>query len=360
MTTSAPRPAGAILALVALTALAGCASHTPLPECAPDDDTTPICGFQNPEDLVGLDDGWMLISQMVLADEPGSLVAFRPTDGARSVVWPTDETALVGAGNASCAPPSLDDFAPHGIELSRDRRTLLVVNHGGRESIERFAIGEQDGVPTLTWTDCILFEQNVMLNDVASLPGGDFVVTQMVSQSLFSPLALVLGLDTGRVWHWSRSTGIRAIPDSEGNGPNGIVTSQDGETLYFSEWGAQQLVRLGLDGGSRQTAPLGFHPDNLSWTADGRVLVGGQIAGPIEATGCFELLEGGCSLPSAVSTVDPETLAVRRVWTHDPATAVGGVSAALERDDVIWLGAFGGDRIGWIPWNLPGPAGDPQ
>lgn len=357
MTNSAHLAAGAALALLAFT---GCASHTPLPECAPGDGATPVCGFQNPEDLVGLDDGWLLISQMELADEPGSLVAFRPADGARSILWPTDETSARETGDASCASPAPDSFAPHGLDMSRDRRMLLVVNHGGRESIERFEIGERDGAPTLTWTDCVLFEQNVMLNDVASLPGGDFVVTQMVSQSAFSPLALVLGRDTGRVWHWSQATGIRAIPGSEGNGPNGIVASADGETLFFSEWGAQQLIRIRRDGSGRRAAPLGFHPDNLSWTADGRVLVGGQIAGPVEATGCFELFEGGCSLPSAVATVEPETLEVRRVWTHDPATAVGGISAALERGDVIWLGAFGGNRIGWIPKDLPRSAGDPQ
>ena len=39
---------------------------------------------------------------------------------------------------------------------------------------------------------------------------------------------------------------------------------------------------IGLDGSDRAAAPLGFHPDNLSWTAAGHVLAGGQIAGPVE------------------------------------------------------------------------------
>lgn len=351
MTNHGIRCARAKLSLIIVATLSGCASHTPLVGCDAVDDVTPVCGFQNPEDLLNLDDDWILISQMPLAGEPGNLVAFRPEDGTRRILWPTGEASSSQAETMTevCTPPDIDSFAPHGIDLSRDRRTLLVVNHGGREAVERFAVGERAGEPTLTWTDCVPFDNGAMLNDVASLPDGGFVVTQMVSQSAFAPLGLVLGLETGRVWHWSSETRIEAIPESGGNGPNGIAVSPDGETIFFAEWGAEQLVRIGRDGTGRRAAPLGFHPDNLSWTADGKILAGGQISGPVEATGCFELTEGGCSLPSAVATIDPETLEVRRIWTHDPATAAGGISSALERGDVIWLGAFGGDRIASIP-----------
>lgn len=335
--------------LIAAAASWGCAAHAPLLQCDAGDGVTPVCGFQNPEDLVDLGPDWILVSQMTLAGTPGNLLAFRPADGTRRILWPTGESEAAVVSTGGCSPPPVDVFAPHGIDLSRDRRTLLVVNHGGREAIERFAIGQRDGVPTLTWTDCIPFDDGAMLNDVASLPGGGFVATQMVSQSAFAPLGLVLGFDTGRVWHWSPESGMRAIPGSQGNGPNGIAVTPDGETIFFAEWGKSQLIRLRRDGSDRREIPLGFHPDNLSWTADGRVLAAGQITGPIEATGCFELTEGGCSLASAVALVEPRMLGVRRLLTHDPATAVGGVSSALARGGVIWLGAFGGDRIGWIP-----------
>jgi len=343
------RTVAAVILFLGATGWSGCASHTPLLECDAFGNVTPFCGFQNPEDLVDLGPDWILVSQMTLAGTPGNLLAFRPADGTRRVLWPTGGMETPAEDTGTCSPPPVDAFAPHGIDLSRDRRTLLVVNHGGREAVERFAVAQRNGAPTLTWTDCIPFDNGAMLNDVASLPDGGFLATQMVSQSAFAPLGLVLGLDTGRVWHWSAETGIRAIPGSEGNGPNGIAVSPDGETIFFAEWGQSQLIRLRRDGSDRREIPLGFHPDNLSWTADGRVLAGGQITGPIEATGCFELMEGGCSLASAVALVDPGMLGVRRILTHDPATAVGGVSSALARGDVIWLGAFGGDRIGWIP-----------
>ena len=327
----------------------GCATHTPLVGCEPVEGTTPVCGFQNPEDLVALDDDWLLISQMELAESPGNLIAFRPSDGRKVVLWPEPEGASADPFGTECAPPEAAVFAPHGIDLSRDASTLWVVNHGGREAVELFRIGRRDDAPTLTWVDCVPFDGSFLLNDVASLPGGRFVATEMVGQSAIAPLGIVLGLDTGRVWEWTPTGGTRVIPGSEGEAPNGIAASPDGETIYFAEWGAEQLVAIARDGSGRRSVALGFHPDNLSWAPDGRIVAGGQIAGPLEATGCFDLTEGGCSLPSAVAAIEPGSLAVERIWTHDPATAAGGISAALVRGDVIWLGAFGGDRLAWIP-----------
>ena len=63
---------------------------TPLLECDAVGSVTPVCGFQNPEDLVDLGPDWILISQMTHAGTPGNLVAFRPADGSRQVLWPTD------------------------------------------------------------------------------------------------------------------------------------------------------------------------------------------------------------------------------------------------------------------------------
>ena len=243
----------------------------------------------------------------------------------------------------------MDVFAPHGIDLSRDRRTLLVVNHGGREAVERFAVGQRNGAPTLTWTDCIPFDNGAMLNDVASLPDGGFLATQMVSQSALSPLGLVLGLDTGRVWHGSPGTGIRAIPGSEGNGPNGIAVSEDGETIFFAEWGRSQLVRLRRDGSGRGEIPLGFHPDNLSLTTDGHVLAGGQISGTDRSHGLLRVDER--RLQSGLGGLPRRPGEARRPPDPDPRPGHRrrGRFVGPRAGGVIWLGAFGGDRIGWIP-----------
>ena len=114
--------------------------------------------------------------------------------------------------------------------------------------------------------------------------------------------------------------------------------------------------------GSKHAKPCKIHPhpgteerspDNLTWTSDGRLLVGGQIATAIQAAGCFEVLEGTCGLDSAASIVDPASLEVERIWTHAPATVAGGASVALEHDGKIWIGTFGGDRIAWFDKPAP-------
>ena len=89
--------AGPAIALVALASLAGCASHTPLLDCAADGGATPVCGFQNPEEPrcpIGkqrLDDQIDRLSN----DEAKNRVAKRhtvprhgPSEGSRSATEP--------------------------------------------------------------------------------------------------------------------------------------------------------------------------------------------------------------------------------------------------------------------------------
>ena len=107
-----------LLGWVAAIAIAGCAKPDPLLECTAARGVTPICGFQNPEDLVAPDDDWLLVSQMALDGKPGNLAAFHPADGSAHVVWPTSTTVATNVDSTSCTPPSIDAFHPHGIDLS--------------------------------------------------------------------------------------------------------------------------------------------------------------------------------------------------------------------------------------------------
>ena len=114
----------------------------------------PICGLSRPEDIEMLDDGrWALLSQM--GDlETGSpwqsggprsahtagFSAVPGADGKRSSRIAT----LAGNG---CSPPGAE-LSPHGIHLAPlagGRQRLLVVNHGGRESVEFFELHSQPG-----------------------------------------------------------------------------------------------------------------------------------------------------------------------------------------------------------------------
>jgi sugar lactone lactonase YvrE len=347
------------LAFAAALLFSACGTTPAITTCEAADGVTPICKFHNPEDLVVDASGeWFIVSQSPLGDMPGTLVAFRPADGKQQLLWPLADTAASDAtgeaGDAKCPGlPDTDAFVPHGIDLSRDLKTLFVVNHGGRETVEFFAVGASGGAPTLTWTGCAVMPEGAMMNDVATLPAApgadsDFVVTQMANSGISGSIALLRGAISGKVFRWSKDSGIRPIPSTEGMGPNGVEVSEDGTMLFFSEWIGQNLVRVALDGSGRSSVPLGFSPDNLTWTPDGKLLVGGQIATAIEAIGCFEVLDGTCGLPSAATLVDPATLELDRIWTHDPPTVAGGASVALEHKGKIWIGTFGGDRLAWF------------
>lgn len=355
-------PPSMLLTFCAALVLGACGSAPPLTTCERADGLTPLCTFHNPEDLaVDASGDWLLVSQAPLGEIPGDISAFRPSDQAQHILWPLADTAAGAvtptAGDDHCpGRPDLADFAPHGIDLSQDKKTLLVVNHGGREAIEIFHITSGNGPPSLTWKGCVLMPDGAMMNDVATLPGtagDDFVVTQMASTGIRGAIALLRGTATGQVFRWNKETGLQPVPSTEGSGPNGVEVALDGSAVFFSEWIAQNLVRVALDGSGRQSVPLGFSPDNLTWTSDGRLLVGGQIATAIEAAGCFEVLEGTCGLDSAASIVDPASLEVERIWTHAPATVAGGASVALEHDGKIWIGTFGGDRIAWFDKPAP-------
>jgi len=324
--------------------LTACGGGPPaITECVARDALTPLCRFQNPEDLAVVGD-WLLVSQFPAGKKPGSLVAFRPSDGVLRALYPLDgDTAPRGACAAGLAPPA-EDFAPHGIDLAGT--TLLVVNHGSREGIEEFALGADDAGPTLTWQHCTPLPDDASANDVAALNSGGFVATKMVERpQLLGMLKLMLGANSGALLRFTPGAmEWETVPNTQGRGPNGVEEAPDG-ALYIAEWGALRVVRVAPDGSGRTEIPLDFSPDNLSWASDGRLLVTGQRTSPIGVVRCASLDHGVCPLASVVVAIDPRTLAVTKLVDDDPATTVGAASIAVEQGDALWIGTFAGDRL---------------
>lgn len=338
----------------------------PLLDCLPKNGLVPICLFQDPEDLAVVGH-WLIVSQMPRSAAPGSLVAFHPATREILPLYPLPRGALESrpgarseadlAADASdeadegrCAagvPPPASDFAPHGIDVSRTR--LLVLNHGRREAIEEFELGEAGGAPVLTWKACTALPGDAIANDVVALSDGGFAATKMVERPRWLGIAkLLLGMDTGALLRHSPSA--RAwdeVPNSAGRAPNGVEVEPDG-TFFISEWAARRIVRLEPDGSERRTARLDFSPDNLAWSTSGQLLVAGQRASALDVPGCASLEAGACALPSVVVSVDPVTLDVSPRVDDDPATVQGAASIAVEHDGALWIGSFAGDRI--VKW----------
>jgi sugar lactone lactonase YvrE len=339
--------------------LAGCSSEvTPIQDCVAAHRIEPICEFHNPEDLVLLPDGGGLVvsqaPQEGLAN--GTLVRYQPSSGAIDVLFPG--AALPDQrdwGEADCEPPIAVEFAPHGIDLvARDdgQTALVVINHGGPETVEYFAVGA-DG--TLSWRGCVTGPEDAFWNDLIGLPGGGFMATQMMPKSSrnWSMFKGLFGFDTGRVDAWSPGAGFSRLAGTAMPFPNGIERSPDGRFLFVASYLGGELRKIELATGET-VGRLGLQrPDNLTWASDGRLLVAGVIDTIGEVLACGGgVVDGGCGAAFEVVAVDPESMRGELVLAHRGAP-MGGVSVALEVGNDLYLGSFAGDRIARWRWRDP-------
>ncbi len=336
-----------------------CGFAEPYTACEAGEGFEPTCGFENPEDLVLLAGGeWLLMAEMApmgrSEGDPGRLLAWRPGDDTRRVLHPLDGADAPDAevGDAECpGPPLADRFAPHGIDLSPDGSRLAVVNHGGREAVELFALGADGEGPTLSWLGCLLLPGESFGNDLVFLPDGSLVVANMLPRDpgFTDNVRLLMGGDTGELIRWTDGAGWSEVAGSRAPTPNGVEVSADGSTLYFTAWAARRLVAVPVDGGEPRSVDLGIRGDNLSWDSSGQLLITGQDTGMSELVGCTSRKEGTCPIAFEVLRMDPETLEVTRLFSHDGRSVFGAASVALEAPGGWWLGSFGSDRIAWRP-----------
>ncbi|MCZ6463649.1 MAG: hypothetical protein O7A09_04865 [Proteobacteria bacterium] len=345
-----------------------CTPEVPsLRECVAADGLVPICDFQNPEDLVLLPGGsWLLASQFASGEgRTGSLVGMRVSDERRRRLYPPvdgpdlgNDAAVAGWGDPDCpGPPDPSQFSPHGIDLQTQSRgvALAVVNHADREAIELFEVGWAEGGPALGWRGCVPVPEAVWPNDVAFLPDGGVVITNMMPPpeglgGIWGGVRLLVGATTGSIMRWQPDAGWSEIAGSEGSGPNGIAVSPDGAEIFFGEWAGARLVRLRLDGEpSRIEIDLPHLPNNITWSDDGRLLVAGQTARIGEVLGCSNLEEGTCAIPFSVVAAEPATLTIEVVLSH-PATAMGAASVAIQVGSDLYIGTFAGDRLARAPF----------
>jgi sugar lactone lactonase YvrE len=265
-------------------------------------------------------------------------------------------------GTADCLePPNRAHFAPHGLDLGRvgDAIRLLVVNHGGREAIEEFDLRMAPGGPALTWVGCVPLPDQAMGNDVLIGPDSTLVVTNFLPRrpGLGTLLRMVFARPTGDVLEWSPTAGWQALEGTRDRQPNGLAASADGEHLFVTMWGAKKLVRMRRDGSDRREVTLPHHPDNLSWTDDGQLLVTGQKGSPYQLIACDGLEAGVCGIPFSIVRVDPDSLATEVILDHDPARVAGSGSVAVQLGDDLWIGSFSSDRIvRYRPTPPPAPA----
>lgn len=311
-----------------------------------------ICGLQSPEDLERLPGGReLLVSEFGgLASGPGRLSALDMKSRAVRRLYP--ENALRGEkkwGDAGCPREPGAEFSPHGIHLSRrsdGQWQLLVVNHGGRESIEIFALEHARTGVALAWRGCVPAEGDAFLNDVVALPDGGFLVTVMMKRGDSGALARAYrGEHTGYVLRWHPQAGWSRLPGSDGAMPNGIQTDARARYAFVAATGSNEVIKLSLPDGARLGAAATAHPDNLSWTRDGRLLATGMNdLGDLTVLRCDTGDEPECFVPSHVDAIDPQTLRVRRLFAYGNRE-LHPASIGLLVGPRLYVGSYAGDRL---------------
>ncbi len=319
---------------------------------------TPICGLQAPEDIEVTPDGSaLLLSQFGGIDGgPGSLARFDPVGGRAETLYPRQPGAEAVAdwGDASCPGQPGAEFSPHGIDLSRradGRWQLLVVNHGGRESVEFFELLE-DAATALRWRGCVLLPPPSFLNDVVALPEGGFLVTHMFAKdSVWALLQAFLGRDSGFVWQWQPGQGLSELAGSRGAFPNGIQLSADGERVYLNLYmpGALRVIERAS---GRHLAELAIsQPDNSSWLPDGRLLVASHLREGLLPKLCTDVHAGACAQRFQLVAVNPETLATEVLLDHAGAP-MGAGTVAVPLGEHLYVGSYAGNRLLKAPLGL--------
>ena len=354
---------GAVALVVAVT-IGSASSVQPITSCDPIGNAHPLCGWQNPEDMEALLDGRSVIVSEIggqNGERPGVLSLLDLETETRQVLYDGGSSQTAGEwGEQSCLEVAQGVFSPHGIHFSLrtdGRMQLLVVQHGGRESIEMFEVIQASDRWQLAWRGCAIAPNGSMINDVVATPEGGFLVTHMMTKRDDDMAAFgeyvkgsLLGIDTGYVLAWDQDTGFSQLANSQGIVPNGIQISADRETVFvnYSNGELRRLNRLSgeIEGRTDTLPPL----DNATWTPDGRLLLAGGSENFLDMMtimmNCTDLISGTCPASHVIIAVDPDTLEHEVVYEGGPDTPGGTGTVGLKvSDSSVLIGTFAGDRI---------------
>lgn len=329
-------------------------------DCAPAANARFICGVTNVEDFAQVaGTHWVIGSDLAAAGQQGYLYLFDTRKGTAAAVEPEDIAIHQDKARYADCPgaPDMRVFGPHGLDLTRgggQHRTLYAVNHGGRESVEVFAVDLTATKPKFTWTGCVIAPHGFWPDAVAALPDGGLIVT-----SLWDPTdpqrtdKLMNGKPVGALDEWHAGKGWSEVPGSAGmSGPNGVIVSPDGHEVYVAIWSGRAVARISRGTGApkRDTVATGILTDNVRWSPDySRILVGGQDTVVQQVLSCFESSQANCNIPFRIDALDPKTLKLSPIVKSGVYGVLGAGTGAIEVDHQVWVSSFRADRIGIFP-----------
>jgi DNA-binding beta-propeller fold protein YncE len=309
--------------------------------CENDSTLSYVCGLMNAEDIHHIgDSGLLLVSGMADEHSGGHIYLLNPTT--------LSYTDLVSAENysvsqdntlfGSCPSPlNTSNFGSHGLavqENSKNEYKVYSTSHGDREAIEIFSLKISDDIGQLTWQGCVELDPTIMHNSVAILEDGGFITTEFIRWDAdFADI--YSGRPTGGLLVWHPGMLPIQLDGTQLAGPNGILVSDDNNTVYVAEFGSGNLITFDLSTspvGIKKTALTNF-PDNLRWAGDNQILAAGNnISGEGWSVSSFNLEDGSIEV----------------IANYPGTVKMQGISVAEQLGEKIWVGTYSGDRVGYF------------
>jgi hypothetical protein len=346
-----------LAAALAGTAASGAAAPDP---CAPDEQLSYVCGTEKPEDVVAMEGTkWLIASGF----STGAGLKLVDTKSRTFEFWYRGTADQIDPDTRafSRCPGRLDPalFNTRGLSIRRSgqgRWRLLVVNHGGRESIEIFDVAMRSEVPHLTWRGCLPMPEGQVANSVASFSDGT-ILTTVLTRPGTTIADFVQGRVTGAVWQWRPGDAAFALlPGTELPGNNGLETDPDDRHFHVVAFGWHAVVTFDRVDTTRPVSRIeapDFIPDNIHWTG-GRLLLAGMRLDEPACGGLRRVIDGiadpmTCHRGWIVAELDRAQNRIRTIAYGTPRPAFNGLSAAALVDGALWLGSYQSARLAVVP-----------
>ena len=344
----------AVAGTLASAAVAGAQTPPPSP-CTPAGGLSFVCGIQNGEDLVLVPNTrWLIASGMA----PGSGLHAIDTQAKAVRTIYGGATAAARADRATYAncPGPLDpkQMVLHGLSLRPAANGAYVVyatNHGGRESIEVFEVAAGGAAPTATWIGCVLMPNGMAANSVAAFSDRSLLATVLIMPGKTFEDAFAQK-NTGAVFAWKPGEKtFQMLPGTELPANNGIETSPDDREFYVASTTTKRIYAYARakPGAVLRVAQLKeVGPDNVRWTADGKLITAGLIDNEPSCGGPPKTEAGiRCPRGYVAFTIDPKTMAVTELARGPATPSFTGTAIAMRVGNDVWLGSFYADRVAY-------------
>ncbi|NIJ07600.1 sugar lactone lactonase YvrE [Sphingomonas vulcanisoli] len=333
--------------------------------CSADSDLSYVCGPEKPEDVLAIPGTrWLITSGY----SDGAGLKLVDVEQRRFMRWFNGTPAQTEFDRRSYphCPGPVDPakFNDRGLslrKLGKDHWQLLVVNHGGRQSVEVFDVLTGSDTPNLRWRGCIPMPDGQVGNSVASFSDGTVLVTVLTRPGT-TIADFVQGRSTGAVWQWRPGDAtFMQMTGTELPGNNGLETDPDDRHFYVVAFGWHAVLvydradtRKAIE---RIDAP-DFMPDNIHWSEGHLLLAGMRLDEP--ACGGLRPVVGGIADPMLchrgwiVGELDRAHHRIATFAYGRPQTGFNGLSAATIAGGSLWLGSFQAGRLAIVrDWHSP-------